>query len=123
MFMAELKNLLLTAGHDLGALHMPVGIYVADGSERYVRLNGQEQQLKPGDMFIADAQGVMSSIIYGPDRRTQINPETQRVAFTVYGTPGIKVEAVRRHLEDVQANILLIAPQAETKTLAVYRPE
>ncbi len=71
MFMAELKNLLLTAGHDLAAVQMPVGIDVAKGTERYIRLNGQEQELKPGDMMIADAQGVISSVIYGPDRRTQ----------------------------------------------------
>ena len=66
MFMAELEDMLLTAGHDLKAVQMPVGVYVADGSERYTRLNGQEQELKPGDMFISDAQGIMSSIIYGP---------------------------------------------------------
>jgi DNA/RNA-binding domain of Phe-tRNA-synthetase-like protein len=55
MFMAELKNLLLIAGHDLEAVLAPVKLDVSDGSERYVQLNGQEQVLKPGDMMIADA--------------------------------------------------------------------
>ena len=70
MFMAELKNLLLTTGHDLEALQMPVKIDVAKGSECYIRLDGQEQELKPGDVMIAYAQGVTSSVLYGHDRRT-----------------------------------------------------
>jgi DNA/RNA-binding domain of Phe-tRNA-synthetase-like protein len=120
MFMAELKNQLLTAGHDLDLLALPAGIYVAEGSERYVGLGGQEQQLKTGDMFIADAQGVMSSIIYGPDLRTKIRPETRRAIFTVYAPPGIEAEAVRQHLQDIQANVRLVAPEAEPELLEVY---
>jgi DNA/RNA-binding domain of Phe-tRNA-synthetase-like protein len=61
MFMAELKNLLLTAGHDLDVVRPPVRLDVAGGSERYVRLNGQEQELKAGDMFIADAEDYLRS--------------------------------------------------------------
>ena len=120
MFMAELKNLLLTAGHDLEALQMPVKIDVAEGSERYVRLNGQEQELKPGDMMIADAQGVISSVLYGPDRRTRITSETRQVFFTVYAPPGIGEQAVCDHLQDIQANVLLVAPEADVELLEAY---
>jgi len=120
MFMAELRNLLLTAGHDLETLQMPVRIDVSDGTERYIRLNGQEQVLKAGDMMIADAQGVMSSVIYGPDRRTQIRPGTQQVLFTVYAPPGIEEGAVYQHLQDIRANVELIAPNAEVESLEVY---
>jgi DNA/RNA-binding domain of Phe-tRNA-synthetase-like protein len=123
MFMAELKNMLLTAGHDLEALQMPVKIDVADGSERYVRLNGQEQQLKPGDMLIADAEGILSSVIYGPDSRTRITSETRQVFFTVYAPPGIEEQTVYTHLEDIQAYVLLFAPEAEVEMLKVYGTE
>jgi len=120
MFVAELKNLLLTAGHDLAAVKEPVGVDVAEGSERYIRLNGQEQQLKPSDMMIADAEGVISSVIYGPDQRTRITAETRQVLFTVYAPPGIGEEAVRAHLEDIRNTVLLVAPQAQVETLKVY---
>jgi len=120
MFMAELKNLLLTAGHDLGAIQMPVKIDVAEGSERYIRLNGEEQELKSGDMMIADAKGVISCVLYGPDRRTRITPETRQVLFTVYAPPGIGEQAVHDHLQDIQANVLLVAPQADVELLEVY---
>jgi len=112
MFVAELKNLLLTAGHDLAAVKEPVGVDVAEGSERYVLLNGQEQQLKPGDMMIGDAVGVISSVLYGPDQRTRITPETKQGLFTVYAPPGIGNDAVQKHLEDIRDNVLLVAPQA-----------
>ena len=123
MFMAELKNMLLTAGHDLEALQMPVKIDVADGSEHYVRLNGQEQQLKPGDMMITDTQGILSSVIYGPDSRTRITSETRQVFFTVYVPPGIEEQTVYKHLEDIQAYVLLFAPEAEVELLKVYGTE
>ncbi|MBI4758295.1 MAG: hypothetical protein HY783_04755 [Chloroflexi bacterium] len=120
MFMAELKNLLLTAGHDLEAIQMPVRPDVAKGTERYIRLNGQEQRLKAGDMMMADAQGVISSVIYGPDRRTRITPVTRHVFFAVYAPPGIGEQAVYQHLQDIQANVRLVAPEAEVGLLKVY---
>lgn len=120
MFMAEVNNLLLTAGHDLEAVQDPVRVDVADGSEAYVRFDGQEQTLKPDDMYISDAQGILSSVLYGPDQRTQIRPETQQVLFTVYAPPGIGHEAVRAHLEEIRDNVLLFAPEAEVLSLEVH---
>ena len=99
---------------------MPVGIDVAAGNERYVRLNGQEQELKTGDMFIADALGVLSSVLYGPDRRTQIRPDTKRALLTVYAPEGIARRSVVGHLEDIRDYILLVSPQATTDLLAAY---
>ncbi|HSD85566.1 MAG TPA: phenylalanine--tRNA ligase beta subunit-related protein, partial [Anaerolineae bacterium] len=100
MFMAEIKNLLLTAGHDLNALQLPLTLDSAQGEERYTLLRGQEQVLKTGDMFIRDGAGVISSILYGPDQRTAINPQTRHVIFTTYAPAGIAVETVRSHLQD-----------------------
>jgi DNA/RNA-binding domain of Phe-tRNA-synthetase-like protein len=122
MFMAELKNQFLTAGHDLGALREPLRLDVATGDERYTLLNGKEETLKAGDMFIADAEGVTSSILYGPDHRTRITPETRNALFTVYAPPGIVPAAVRQHLEDIRAYVGLIAPGAEGVLLKVYGP-
>jgi DNA/RNA-binding domain of Phe-tRNA-synthetase-like protein len=120
MFMAELKNLLLTAGHDLDVVQPPIRIDVADGNECYTRLDGQEQELKANDMMIADTVSILSSILYGPDKRTRIKPETKRVLFTVYGPPGIGEADILRHLEDIRESALLIAPGAGVEQLAVY---
>lgn len=120
MFMAELKNLLLTAGHDMVTLKEPVGIKVAIGNERYIRINGQEQTLKKGDMTICDASGIISSVIYGPDRRTQISAGTQQVLFTVYAPPGINEPDIQNHLQDIRDLVLMITPEADTLLLHVY---
>ncbi len=120
MFVAELKNLLLTAGHDLEAVQLPVTLDVADGSQLFTMLNGREQVLKPGDMMMADGQGVISSVLYGPDQRTRIMPATRRVLFTVYAPAGIGEQALRQHLRDIESNVRLIAPEAETEHLEVY---
>jgi len=120
MFMAELKNQLLTAGHDLDAVQTPVGVDVADGDEHFTRISGQDQQMKPGDMMISDARGLISSVIYGPDQRTKITTETTRVLFTVYAPPGIDEDAIRFHLEDIQAYASVVSPGARTDSLRVY---
>jgi len=120
MFVAELRNALLTAGHDLQAIQSPVRLDVSSGDERYVRLNGQEQVLKPGDMMMADAQGIISSVIYGPDYRTRLTPDTRHVFFAVYAPPGIGEQSVYQHLQDLQANVLLVAPEAAVERLNVF---
>lgn len=121
MFLAELQNGLLTAGHDLAVVEAPLRIDVAGGTEVYERLGGGEQVLKAGDMYIADARGVLSSILYGPDERTRIRPETGQVLFTVYAPAGIEVPVVRQHLEDIRDYVRTVAPDAEVVTLEVCR--
>lgn len=120
MFMAEMKDMLLTAGHDLDTLRLPLTLDVATGNERYTLLRGEEQVLKPGDMMISDQIGVISSILYGPDQRTQITSETSNVIFTVYAPPGIKEESVAGHLQHIKQNVLIFAPQAQVESLRVY---
>ena len=49
MFMAEMKNMLLTAGHDLDVLHLPLTLDASNGTESYTLMRGSEQILKAGD--------------------------------------------------------------------------
>ena len=120
MFMAEMQDLLLTAGHDLDVLRLPLTLAVSTGTERYTLLRGEEQILKPGDMMISDQEGIISSIIYGPDQRTQITPRTRNVIFTVYTPPGIDKQTVVEHLQHITENVLIFAPQAQVELLQVY---
>ena len=121
MFMAEMQDMLLTAGHDLDKLQLPLILDVATGTEQYTLLRGEEQTLKPGDMMIRDQSGVISSIIYGPDQRTQITPDTRNVIFTVYAPPGIGEQTVADHLRHTQENIMVFAPQSPVELFNVYK--
>ena len=120
MFMAEIKNMLLTAGHDLDVLQLPVILDVSQGEESYTLLRGQSQLLKAGDMMMKDRGGIISSIVYGPDQRTQIQASTQNVMFTVYAPSGITEPAVIEHLQDLEQYVRLVAPDARVEMLKVF---
>lgn len=121
MFMAELKNQLLTAGHDFDNLQAPVTLRVADGTESFTLITGAEQGLKAGDMYMRDTAGIISVVVYGPDERTRITPDTRNALFTVYAPPGVNPAAVRAHLEDIRDNVLLVAPHATLQRLEVHQ--
>lgn len=112
MFMAELADRMLTAGHDLDAVQGDVAVNVADGSEIYTLLRGVEQQAKPGDLYIRDGLGIISTIVYGPDARTQITSATTRALFTVYAPPGVGETPVRDHLAHILEYVRLFCPEA-----------
>jgi DNA/RNA-binding domain of Phe-tRNA-synthetase-like protein len=120
MFMAEVKDMLLTAGHDFDTLHLPLTLDVARGIESYTLLRGEPQTPKAGDMMILDGEGIISSIVYGPDQRTQITAQTRNAVFTVYAPPGIKEEAILGHLQEIQHTAELIAPNAKVELLKVF---
>jgi DNA/RNA-binding domain of Phe-tRNA-synthetase-like protein len=120
MFMAEMKNMLLTAGHDLDIVQLPLTLNVSMGTESYILMRGDVQVLKTGDMMISDQVGIISDVIYGPDRRTQITADTRNVIFTVYAPEGIDQQAVAEHLQDIRDFILIFAPQAQVEVLKVY---
>jgi len=118
MFMAELANLVLTAGHDLTAVALPVRVDVTGEGDSYELMNGTERSLGPGDMMMVDGKGIISSVLHGPDRRTRITPKTRAVLFAAYAPVGVGEDAVRAHLESIRANVLLVAPEAQTEALA-----
>lgn len=120
MFMAELKNRLLTAGHDLVRIRLPLVLHVAAGGEKMVQPGGQEKELYPGDMYVADGEGILSSVIYGPAARGLLAPETKNAVFVVYAPPGIGGEAVLSHLTDLETYVRIVAPEGKTVHLQVY---
>src|SRR5215210_6517614 len=110
MFIAELRNLLLTAGHDLDALELPVRLTVGSG-EAFIAPNGQETSVKSGDMVIVDARGqVLSAIITGPSAVARIGPKTTAALFYAYAPPGVDPTQVDSHLDEIERNVRLIAP-------------
>lgn len=112
--------MLLTAGHDLDKLQLPLTLDVTKGTESYTVMRGAEQVVKTGDMIISDGAGIVSNIIYGPDQRTQITAGTRNVVFTVYAPAGIDEQLIMEHLQDLCDYVLIVAPQAEVELLKVF---
>lgn len=120
MFAAEIGNRLLTAGHDLAIIEGAVSIDVAQGGERYRGIGGRDLALQPGDIYTRDEEGIISSVLYGPDDRTQITESTRQVLFCVYAPIGIRPEAVESHLRDIASNVHLVAPQVSVVRQQIY---
>jgi DNA/RNA-binding domain of Phe-tRNA-synthetase-like protein len=120
MFAAELESLLLTAGHDLDAVCPPLVLDRSDGGDTFTGIGGQVQTLRSGDMLMRDAQGIISSVIYGPDRRTRMTPSTTRVLFTTYAPEGIGSDTLRSHLEELATLTRIVAPAASIQLMGVF---
>ncbi len=114
MFVAELRTQILTAGHDLAALSLPVRLDVGTGEERYQTPRSEEAIVKAGDMYMADTKGVLSAIITGPAAHSRIHPGTTSVLFSAYGVPGIPETAVHDHLMQIERLVRLVSPAAAT---------
>ena len=70
-------------------------------------------------MTIADKEGIVSSVLFGPDARTRITPLTTSVLFTVYVPEGLSGDAVGAHLRDIESYVRLVSPEAKTRALEV----
>ena len=121
--MAEIESRLLTAGHDLATLEGNLELDAASGEQVYTLMRGTPQSPKKGDMMISDAAGVISSVVYGPDQRTQIRAETSAAVFTVYAPAGIRSEEIQAHLETIRDHARILAPDLRTLLLHVYSAE
>jgi len=120
MFMAELNSLLLTAGHDLDQIQGSIKLDSAIGEEVYTQLRGEKVTCKPGDMVMTDRHTVFCSVIYGQDQRTRITQITRSVMYVVYVPNGIPAKVIESHLLDLEENVRLITPEAETAFRHIY---
>jgi len=114
MFVAELRHGILTAGHDLDAVTLPITLGVGNGAESFTMPNGETATVKDGDIYTATAEGVLSAIITGPSAVARIADTTTAALFVVYAPPGVPQDLVNTHLDEIEANVRLIAPQATT---------
>ncbi|MBV7273466.1 hypothetical protein I6U48_11160 [Clostridium sp. PL3] len=121
MFVAELKNLLLTAGHDLDKIEFPIKLSLGKGNENFIGISEKEQFLTKNDMMLCDSKGIMSSILNGPDSRTQITKDTKNVMFFVYTPGGIGDDIIRNHLYDIKSYVSVFSPNSKTDLLEVFK--
>lgn len=103
MFTAELDSLVLTSGHDLRALNGSLRVDVARADEGYTKLSGKEQALRPGDMVVRDAEGIIASVAHGPDLRTRLREDSAAALFGAWCPHGIRAAAVEAHLATLAA--------------------
>ncbi len=118
-FMAELQTLVLTAGHNLDTIEAPLRIDLTQEGDEIVQMNGTTKKVRPGDMMMADAEGIISTILYGQDQRTPIKEPTSRALYVAYAPPGVGEAVVRRQFELLTEYVRLTAPAAAVESLEI----
>lgn len=118
-FAEELASGILTAMHDADAIGVAITADVAAGDEQVVLYNEKTVTLDPGDMYMRDENGVLTSVIRGPAAYGLVTPETTRVVVCIYAPDGVGADAVRAHLERIAANMRRVSPVAEIENLAI----
>jgi DNA/RNA-binding domain of Phe-tRNA-synthetase-like protein len=107
MFYAEMKNKILTSGHDLDQINGNLKFEVSNGHESYLKFDGKDQQLKKGDIYLRDDKNILASILYGPAKSTSITMNTKNVLFLAWCPVGITADIVKNHLMDIIFNLKL----------------
>jgi DNA/RNA-binding domain of Phe-tRNA-synthetase-like protein len=115
MFLAELKNKILTSGHDLDSLKESLFFDVSKGGEEYIKLNGEKQVLKENDIILRDDEGVLASVLYGPARRTSISPSTRNALYFAWCPYSVSEDAISSHLNDILSNICKVLGTTNSK--------
>lgn len=120
MFMAELKTMYLTAGHNLDLIKGGLNTKIANGSENYENISGKEMKLKPGDIVTEDEYGIISSVLYGPDRRTMITEKTRNYLFFAYFPYGEEDRKIKNHFECILNYVRIFDNGFERPDIKIY---
>lgn len=120
MFIAELKNMLLTAAHDFDKIQFPLQLRLSQDNESFIGISGREQFTTANDMMLADENGIISSILNGPDHRTQVTGSTKNVVFYVYAPNGIDNYTITNHLNDIISYVSIFSPDAKVDLLNIF---
>ncbi len=115
MFMAELKNQVLTAGYDLSNINMPVEATLSNGDVSFMGMGEKEKTPPKGDVIFKSIDTVLGSIICGPNHANRITSETKSVMFTVYGVPDITQEQIEQHFDDIVDYVKIVSPNASVE--------
>ena len=119
MFMSEVKNLLLTAGYDFSTVSENVNVKLADGNASFEGIGNRSKTPPQNDILFTDSNSILGSIICGPDHKSRITPQTTKALFVIYGVPGITYTQIKKHLEDIEMNVKVIAPDSYVSHLSI----
>lgn len=119
MFIAELKNSLLTAAHDYDKIKFPLNLNLSNGNEHFLGISEKEQNLVKDDMMLSDADGIISSILNGPDYRTRITSTTKNVLFYTYIPDGINKDIILNHLKDIASFVAIFSPNSQIDLISI----
>ena len=119
MFMAEIKNQLLTAGYDYTTLEPLFNVKLASGESGLDGMGMKKCSPPQNDIIFSDKHVLLGSIICGPDHEHRIQPATTDVLFAIYGVPGITAGQMESHFKDIRSFVRLFSPEATMQEMII----
>ncbi|MFX1517159.1 MAG: phenylalanine--tRNA ligase beta subunit-related protein [Promethearchaeota archaeon] len=120
MFIAELNNMILTSGHDLDGIQGDLAFDISRGNEQYLKINGKEQDLKKGDIFLKDEESILACILFGPARRTSISQKTKNALYFAWCPQRINEAQVKTHLNEILINVKKLYPNVTSEVYLTH---
>jgi len=77
-------------------------------------------KLKPEDITTEYESGIISSVFFGPDRRTMITEKTRNYLFFVYFPYGEGDTKIRNHFEDILRYINIFDNDFDRSDVVIY---
>jgi DNA/RNA-binding domain of Phe-tRNA-synthetase-like protein len=120
MFMTELRTGVLASVQDTDQIGLPITVDSADGTERYKRYDGVDEQCKTGDQVMIEAGGnVLTSIAQGPTSFGLVGPETTVVTYCFYFVAGVSGAVIDESLAYLDQCVRAACPDAEQARKAI----
>ncbi len=117
MFLAELRNRVLTSGHDQDKIQSNLRFDLSDEGETYLKLNGKKQELPKSDIVLRDQDDILASVLYGPARKTSISAETTNPLYFAWCPYKLSESTVENHLMEIVRNLELVYGSFKYETI------
>ena len=115
-YLLELTSHVLSGTHDIDHIVGGVELYLSSERTNFPGMRGSEMHTYPGDFCARDGEGIIFSEIAGADGRTFARPESRRVFYPIFGTPGLPVEVIERAIDSLHRYVGVLAPEAVFKS-------
>jgi len=109
LFLSEMKHLCIISGHDIATLKGDLTFDISKGGEKYTKINGKPQSLKPEDIILNDNGKLITSLLYGPDNSTKITSKTKDCVYLFWFSSHITQKELITILNDFKAHLKIIA--------------
>lgn len=111
-YLLELTFHVLSGTHDIDYISGDVELYISTDRTTFPGMRGFELHTYPGDFCARDGMGIIFSEIAGADDRTCARPESRRVFYPIFGTPGLPPEVIEQAINSLCRYVGVLAPEA-----------
>lgn len=102
LLLSEMTTGLLMGAQDAAAIKQSLLCDIAGENESFRGMRG-DIQCRKREIVLRDAEGIIATLLQGPDHRTRLKKDTKEVAFFVFSVPGIDGQAVQEAAAVVRA--------------------